>query len=233
MTRTNFPTEPLMRAGSEPSLLRQALRTPGEVAEARWLRVRSSLRAARKVCCVFAAIALTVISATNAHADVYGTTAIPILRGSDQAAARMMLFSPLAPVYALNGELVYDPGVLQPPLVAADAGTAGFVADGFEVEPGRYRFLLFDPSSPIPSAMDLSLPVIQFTFALVNPAAAPQVAQLNYTVSDAATLHPSLGAISFEAGGPGGAPPPANVEFEPFVAQVNPSLGADAWQLDE
>jgi len=104
---------------------------------------------------------ISAVAIFPAAADVLGEAAdFPVRRGQPAEAFLRLVSS--GRVDGLNGEISYDPALLLNPRVAAGPGAAGFTALGHEVEPGRYRFVLFNPEADAP--LNVALPVLRFQF---------------------------------------------------------------------
>ncbi|MCX7012549.1 MAG: hypothetical protein NTW86_08305 [Candidatus Sumerlaeota bacterium] len=128
-------------------------------------------------------------------------------------------------VSAISGELNYDASLLADPVVLAGEGAAGFATESNIVEPGKLRYILYDPAGA--ASLDLTKPVLTLSFRLASEPRSSLLTQATFTSSTATLLAgapPS--AISIGVGGPGGNPPAEKVDFGSFTLDLAAAPGA-------
>jgi hypothetical protein len=154
--------------------------------------------------------------ACAAWAATYAVTSKPLVvqaRHSSGSAVMFQLDVDCAQEIAgVNGEIRYNSSYFGQPAVSAGSGAPGFTALGSEIEPGKFRFVLY--RSPT-AAVDAAKPVL--TFSLTTKTIPRNVSQTQVLYAFAAAAKPDgssyLDSVSFS---------PVTIQFQ---------AGASDWGL--
>ena len=169
--------------------------------------------------------ALFLLLMTRAEAQVTANVNDLYIRSGKSAVNHMFLFSSQGDVDGINGELTFDSSLLMNPSVDPSSGAKGFIAEGNEVTPGVFRFILY--KSPADASLDLSSAVLFFRFESVPDLTSSMTSDLSFTMTSSAAAR----VISAENGevisiGEQG----ETVTFNPCTAFINRASARD-WHL--
>ncbi len=166
-------------------------------------------------------VILGLISHTSVFGQVTGFGIVPTpLYVAGQNSSTMYYLASSNNADGINGEIQFDQNQLSNPNVTPGLGATGYVAQGYEYLPGRYRFVLY-PDPPNVS-LNLAQPVINFTFE-PNPnlvGSARGTVKMLFGEAARAMISPPNSVISVRIGGPSATPPAANVTLADFSYSI-------------
>ncbi|OPZ15001.1 MAG: hypothetical protein BWZ10_01805 [candidate division BRC1 bacterium ADurb.BinA364] len=168
-----------------------------------------------------------LLLASLSRADVIGQQVETMVKPGASASIGLRLVSSGA-VYAINGDLQFDPAKLQDVSIGLGSGAANHLLLAGAGAAGTLRFDLFDPSTA--RTFDLSKPVLLVSFTVkqsVSPAG-----QTAISFANCAAARPSAAPqlfLSIGRGGPGGNPSAETVRFDPFLIRFT-NASAESWR---
>jgi hypothetical protein len=124
------------------------------------------------------ALVWAAVAAVSSKAEV-----VPARRSPGNVVMIPLSLSCAQQVAGVNGEIRYNADYFGEPTVSAATGASGFTALGSEIEPGKFRFVLY--KSPT-AALDLTKPVLNLALVTKTIPHAVSSTQVTYALSAAA-----------------------------------------------